>query len=39
MSTHNKHVQVYFNGEIWKIVPKVSPNTHLICYTGADAYN
>ena len=29
MSTHN----ICFYGEIWKIIPKSSQNTHLVCST------
>ena len=27
MSTHN----ICFYGEVWKIIPKLSSNTHIIC--------
>ena len=26
-----QHCRQYFYGEIWKIIPKLSSNTHLIC--------
>ena len=35
MSTHN----ICFYGEIWKIVPKLSSNTHLICSSEIDFFS